>query len=51
MVTKGKKKGEYRFVYKPSGEVKKVSVAGNFNQWAFNSKSKHNNSTYEWKCH
>lgn len=33
MVTKGKKKGEYRFVYKPAGKAAKVSVAGSFNQW------------------
>lgn len=33
MVTKGKKNGEYRFVYKPSGKVKKVSLVGSFNQW------------------
>ena len=33
MVTKGKKKGEYQFVYKPANEVKKVSLVGSFNQW------------------
>ncbi len=33
MVTKGKKKGEYRFVYKPAEKVSKVSIAGSFNQW------------------
>ena len=33
MVTKGKQKGEYKFVYKPAGKVSKVSVAGSFNQW------------------
>jgi 1,4-alpha-glucan branching enzyme len=33
MVTKGKKKGEYRFSYKPAGKVKNVDLAGSFNQW------------------
>jgi 1,4-alpha-glucan branching enzyme len=33
MVTKGKKRGEYRFTYKPDGSVKKVALAGSFNQW------------------
>ena len=33
MVTKSKKKGEFKFVYKPAGKAAKVSVAGSFNQW------------------
>jgi 1,4-alpha-glucan branching enzyme len=33
MVKTGRKKGEYRFVYNPSGKVQKVALAGSFNNW------------------
>lgn len=33
MVKTGKKKGEYRFTYTPSGKTQKVALAGSFNNW------------------
>ena len=33
MITKGRKKGTYRFAVKPAEAVRKVQVAGNFSNW------------------
>jgi len=46
MVKSGKKKGEFCFVYKPSGKVQKVALAGSFNQWKPQTMTKQKNGEY-----
>lgn len=41
MISQTSKKGTVRFVYSPDGPVKKVSLAGSFNNWKPAAMKKH----------
>jgi len=46
MVTKGSKKGTVRFATTPAGDVKRVMLAGDFNDWKPTSMRKQKNGSF-----
>ncbi len=46
MYSKGNKKGTIRFAYKPDMEVKKVELAGDFNNWVPSRMRKQKDGSY-----